>query len=358
MKHNTTLILASTLTVALSLPAIAHEHNTADIKQSWLGVFAGKYIGDSSRPNEQNLYDDGKLAGAEVGIRFSPQWAVRLEATRTYIDTLNGDIDGLNLGLDGMYFFDHNNHYVFAGIRQIDDSVESSLSGAIGLGSQWGGATDLRLITEAGFYRDFENDYNDLVVKLGVSYHFGQSVNRASVNTSRAPSNVLSNTPATQSIDENRHSDDDNDGVFNRNDSCPNTASGKTVDANGCAVKTLEEKQVRLTVLFDNNSALVKNPNSMDFAKVAEFLNTYPQAQALIEGHTSVVGSEAFNQALSEARAENVRKVLIDVHGAPADRIESIGYGESRPVNNAMTDAAHAQNRRVVSVIIAITEQE
>ena len=324
MKHNNTLFLAAALTTALSFSTIAHDHNTDDIKQTWLGVFAGKYVGDSLRPNEQNVYGGGKHAGAEVGIRFTSQWAMRLEATRTYIDTVNGDIDGLNFGLDGMYFFDNDKHYVFAGVRQIDDNIESSFSGAVGLGSQWGGATNLRLITETGYYRDFENDYDDLIFKLGISYHFGQTVHRSSAKAA-VPSNIMSNTPTVQTP----------------------LASTNTV-----------EKQVRLTVLFDNNSAAVKNPNSIDFAEVAEFLNTYPQAQALIEGHTSVVGSEAFNQALSEARAENVRKVLIDVHGAPADRIESIGYGESRPANNAMTDAAHAQNRRVVSVIIAITEQE
>jgi outer membrane protein OmpA-like peptidoglycan-associated protein len=65
-----------------------------------------------------------------------------------------------------------------------------------------------------------------------------------------------------------------------------------------------------------------------------------------IEGHTDSVGSDAYNQQLSERRAESVKAYLVS-KGVTESRIETKGYGESQPVASNDTDAGRAKNRRV-----------
>lgn len=66
----------------------------------------------------------------------------------------------------------------------------------------------------------------------------------------------------------------------------------------------------------------------------------------ILEGHTDSIGSLEYNQALSETRAESVRRYLVD-HGVAKERIESVGYGETRPVGDNATPEGRARNRRV-----------
>ena len=79
---------------------------------------------------------------------------------------------------------------------------------------------------------------------------------------------------------------------------------------------------------------------------VASVLNTYPQAQVVIVGHTDSTGSEVYNQALSERRAQSVVSQLIDLGVAP-ERLEWRGEGESHPVVDNTIAEGRAQNRRV-----------
>jgi outer membrane protein OmpA-like peptidoglycan-associated protein len=66
----------------------------------------------------------------------------------------------------------------------------------------------------------------------------------------------------------------------------------------------------------------------------------------ILEGHTDNIGSLGYNQELSELRAENVRRYMID-HGLPAERIRSVGYGKTRPIADNATPEGRARNRRV-----------
>jgi OOP family OmpA-OmpF porin len=66
----------------------------------------------------------------------------------------------------------------------------------------------------------------------------------------------------------------------------------------------------------------------------------------IAEGHTDSIGSDAYNQKLSEQRAESVRRYLVN-GGIEAGRISTEGFGESRPVASNQTADGRAQNRRV-----------
>ena len=70
----------------------------------------------------------------------------------------------------------------------------------------------------------------------------------------------------------------------------------------------------------------------------------------LVEGHTDSTGRPETNMTLSQARAETVRKYLID-GGIPADQIRAVGAGEDRPVADNKTSAGRAKNRRVEVIL-------
>ena len=76
-----------------------------------------------------------------------------------------------------------------------------------------------------------------------------------------------------------------------------------------------------------------------------------------IEGHTDLRGPEGFNLQLSKKRVTSVVNALIE-GGAPADRISGEAFGETKPINSANTNSAHAKNRRVELRFIGKTNKE
>jgi outer membrane protein OmpA-like peptidoglycan-associated protein len=80
-------------------------------------------------------------------------------------------------------------------------------------------------------------------------------------------------------------------------------------------------------------------------------LRDNPSLDVRIEGHTDSQGSAAANQRLSQKRAEAVRRYLVDQAIAPT-RMEAIGYGEDRPLEDNRTAEGRATNRRVEFHII------
>jgi outer membrane protein OmpA-like peptidoglycan-associated protein len=85
---------------------------------------------------------------------------------------------------------------------------------------------------------------------------------------------------------------------------------------------------------------------------------TYGNTDVVIEGHTDSAGSEEYNQGLSERRANAVRDDLVNEHDIDADRVSTVGYGESRPVDTNNTEAGRANNRRIEAVISVEVEEQ
>lgn len=108
---------------------------------------------------------------------------------------------------------------------------------------------------------------------------------------------------------------------------------------------------VRLNILFDTDKSNIKPQYQSEVTKAANFLKQYPEANAIIEGHTDSRGSDAYNQALSERRAASVVQALINQHGVNPSRLSAQGFGESRPVASNDNAEGRAQNRRVMVVI-------
>jgi outer membrane protein OmpA-like peptidoglycan-associated protein len=104
-------------------------------------------------------------------------------------------------------------------------------------------------------------------------------------------------------------------------------------------------------VLFATGKANLSPNANKSVAKLAEFLKKYPTRNVLIEGHTDSVGSDAFNLALSQQRANSVKEKLV-ADAVDAARITTVGYGKKYPVASNATKTGKAQNRRVDLIIL------
>jgi outer membrane protein OmpA-like peptidoglycan-associated protein len=124
----------------------------------------------------------------------------------------------------------------------------------------------------------------------------------------------------------------------------------------GVGVTRVNESQIELNfpadLTFDFNRDSVKSGFVPTLANVAGVLSQYPQTTIDVYGFADSVGSDTYNQDLSERRAMNVASVLTQ-NGVMRQRIAATGFGESRPIASNATDAGRARNRRVEVYISA-----
>lgn len=103
-------------------------------------------------------------------------------------------------------------------------------------------------------------------------------------------------------------------------------------------------------VLFDTGKYTLKPDTKIALAKVAGILQAYPGLKLQVEGYTDSVGSDEYNQKLSENRASAVRDFLVQ-QGVQMNNISATGYGKADPVADNGTAQGRAQNRRVQLVV-------
>jgi len=108
-----------------------------------------------------------------------------------------------------------------------------------------------------------------------------------------------------------------------------------------------------LDIKFDTDKALIKpgKHNEDEFKKLTQELNNYPYSKVEIQGYTDSTGAEVANQKLSEERAEAVRQHFMKSNGIAADRIQAVGFGETKPAATNQTVAGRTKNRRVIATI-------
>jgi outer membrane protein OmpA-like peptidoglycan-associated protein len=152
--------------------------------------------------------------------------------------------------------------------------------------------------------------------------------------------------------------DEDEDGIFDRRDRCPDTPADTPVEHHGCplpqypaSVKPVEPPVSEVitlngNVLFAyNQSELMPEARSELDSLMAKLQNT-DVASIKVIGHTDSQGSDTYNQKLSERRASSVAAYLLSQGVAP-NKLTSEGRGESQPVAENDTEEGRAQNRRV-----------
>ena len=112
-----------------------------------------------------------------------------------------------------------------------------------------------------------------------------------------------------------------------------------------------EGKFVTHGILFDVNKSIIKGESMGTINEIVKLMKEHPDLKFSVEGHTDSDGDESFNQKLSEDRALAVKTALVE-EGIEPSRLETKGWGESKPLNSNLTPEEKANNRRVEFVKI------
>jgi len=182
---------------------------------------------------------------------------------------------------------------------------------------------------------DGEDWFQDVLASVGVVIPLGPEA-----TTPVAPAPVAPNCA---------DSDDDGDGVNNCDDKCPGSQAGQTIGPDGCPVPvSIDLKGVN----FDFDKSNLRPDAVAILNEAIEILKRYPELKVEVAGHTDSVGTDAYNQGLSERRARAVYDYLTS-NGIDAGRLVGpVGYGESRPIAPNTNDdgsdnpEGRARNRR------------
>ena len=122
-------------------------------------------------------------------------------------------------------------------------------------------------------------------------------------------------------------------------------------------IRTGDELVLRMPagITFPVDSYAIQPAAQQTLAEVAQTLASYNQTYIDVLGHTDSTGSDAYNQALSERRAQSVADYLT-ARGVARVRMGIRGYGESQPIASNDTDAGRGQNRRVEIKVVPVTQ--
>lgn len=356
MKRSTVLVISAVLALSFSSAVWAQADGFSD--QPWHFTYQ---IGGADWDHQRQSTDGDVWNVLGFGRFLNDNISVDLEW-----DEFTGDIDpalvdafipgatGNNWRLQtwslmGRYYFTDNNWrpYIVGGIGHtkhsniFDSSDNISFSYGVGVQSKfakhWSGRAQV-LWRDDKDHNTFpqNSSYGDMYFSVGLSFDFG--------GTEPPPPPP----PPPPPVEKKENPDLDGDGVPNERDKCPNTRPGAVVDLDGCEVEAVIELK---GVHFDFDKDTLRPDAIAILNDAAALLNEHERVVVEVAGHTDSVGSDQYNQGLSERRANRVRDYLAS-KGVRASRLSARGYGESRPVSTNDTSEGRADNRRVELVIL------
>ncbi|PLY07852.1 MAG: OmpA family protein [Arcobacter sp.] len=224
-----------------------------------------------------------------------------------------------------------------AGFEWFDSEAygnKSSIFGNYGFGIKYKITDDISLKADVRHLIETDDSDNNLLYTVGLAIPFGKKA-------APAPMAEPASTPAPVAEPvKMMPKDSDGDGVVDSLDKCPDTPKGEIVDETGCTLN------VDLNINFETDSAVINNSYDSKIKKFADFMKAFPSVKGKIAAHTDSDGSDAYNQKLSERRAASAVKAL-EAYGVEASRLNSIGYGETKPKASNATAEGKAMNRRV-----------
>ena len=297
-------------------------------------------------PNNRIALDNGPVGGLGLGYNFTKNWGI--EVFGYFAPNLDDDGVLRGTGVANPPNFDNDlTMGRISALYHFDTGTNFTPYVSLGVGGQWLDRDRPQYQNYSSFaanagigFKYFFNDVVALRFEVNDSYGFNRSQG-ARLNAPMVSAGLTFQVGANPAC-----RDEDNDGVCDPYDKCPGTPAGYRVDGDGCPITVT----VRLDVKFDFDKSVVKKRYLPEVQKVADFLKVHNGSVAVVEGHTDSIGTDDYNQRLSERRANAVRQVLIDKFGVPASRISAVGYGEARPIDTNDTAQGRAQNRRVVGV--------
>ena len=350
----TTKLVSALIAAGLAFGSVGA---VADADQPWhvTGQVGGMKLDDS-----RNTRDDDVWWGVGFGRFLSDNFSLDLEydefsgTFRGYNEVYqNATFDqwGLkNIGLMGRYHFGEGalRPYLAAGVgylshRNINHEGDS-LSTSLGLGLQgklakhWSARGQILWRGDNDGRSGVSSSYSDWIYSVGLSFDFGGS--------EPPPPPPPAAPPPPPPPPPNP--DLDGDGVPNERDKCPNTRPGAVVDLDGCEVEAVIELE---GVNFDFDKATIRPEGKAILNGAAALLKTHDRVVVEVAGHTDSIGSEEYNQGLSERRANAVKDYLV-AQGITATRLTARGYGELRPIASNDTEEGRAENRRVELIVL------
>lgn len=147
--------------------------------------------------------------------------------------------------------------------------------------------------------------------------------------------------------------DPDSDGVINAREQCADTKLGSLVNNYGCPNTVPGGQYDQLHVLFEHDKSVIRPEYMANIKDTADFMLTHPDLKLVVEGHASSPGTDQYNLALAQRRANVVKKVMVEKYGVPADRIEAKTYGERSPAVGKEDSQAYTVNRRAVGTLMS-----
>ncbi|EGK8165480.1 fibronectin-binding outer membrane protein CadF [Campylobacter coli] len=285
---------------------------------------------------EGNLDMDNRYApGIRLGYHFDDFWLDQLELglehysdvkytnstlttdiTRTYLSA----IKGIDLG-EKFYFYG----LAGGGYEDFSKGAFDNKSGGFGhygAGLKFRLSDSLALRLETRDQISFHNANHSWVSTLGISFGFGAKREKVVAEQVKEVAIEPRVAVSTQS-------------------QCPaEPREGAMLDENGC------EKTISFEGHFGFDKVDINPVFEEKIKEIAQILDENARYDTILEGHTDNIGSRAYNQKLSERRAESVAKEL-EKFGVDKDRIQTVGYGQDKPRSSNDTKEGRADNRRV-----------
>lgn len=345
-KSMMTAAVVSPFLFALS----AHAAENVPDRYGYIGGHAsGYFFYDNEVTGDVDGLDDSALYGGQIGWRFSPNWSIQAWYDKN--DSVDHKYTDLESDVETYYaslrrHFDETSFLGFepymglnAGEQKIDDDDETMAGVEFGLQRAFFKYVLLDLGTRHAYSTDRE--YWEGQVYAGLNVMFAVS-GRETDDDRR--------TATTQPEDVVSVADSDNDGVPDDRDACPDTPPNARVDERGCQIyKNVDEQTVK-TIYFEFDKSDVRGQFSDEVRDAAESARD-GKSRIRVEGHTDSIGTESYNQGLSERRANSVKQQLIQEYQVDQNRVETRGYGESRPVAPNDTAEGREQNRRADIIV-------
>ncbi|WP_420466626.1 OmpA family protein [Panacagrimonas sp.] len=365
MKSQTGVALAI---AALAFgPAVFAQEGPMELRPYLSGMFSHVFEQDDRDAivgGGSDALEDGN--GLQLGFGAPVSERLGIEVSMFAHEFDHGSAGGpsmrdLGAKLDGLFFYGRNPGFspyfgvgggvVRTKIKGGESSTDPMADVGLGFMKYFNvSGTDLALrgdlryrhifIDSDQFNRNGLDDLGEAVLKIGLVVPLGK----------RAEPVVAA---AAEPVPAAACADGDADGVCDEIDACPETPSGTMVDEKGCPVETAADKS-EANQRFEDVHFAFDQSRLTDYAKtlldnaatvINDLAKTYPELKVDIHGHTDAVGTDGYNQALGERRANIVREYL-QRKGVDGARISTQSYGEARPKATNDTDEGRALNRR------------
>ena len=353
------IIRAGLLLGLLSIASVGQAQEESSTWTSEMRPYISEMYSYTFENGDRHGVDAGQGGVLSVGKALSEHWGVEIGGF--YTNFPHDDSPGVNAQreyggkIDGMYFYSRNpsfSPYFAVGAGGVRTKLRGTGLAStnpfadVGLGfikyftvwnADFGVRADMRY--RHIFFEDnelggtIEGDLGEAVLKVGLVIPLGARP-------------VIADVVAPPG----KCADSDGDGVCDTADLCPGTAGGAAVDAKGCpkeAADGAKKKFEDVHFAFDKSDIAPTEAVKLDNAAttIDGLSKKYPSLKVDVSGHTDWVGTDGYNQGLSERRANSVKSYL-ERKGVSASRINTYAFGESKPIATNETAEGRALNRR------------